>query len=295
MEEIKMKTRFEEVSFPTSDPNEMNGRYLAEDARREWEEDFLDETTGELVKVTRYELVMKRGEFLSPDNISSLSFYLQTGDIKSVTVTNIKRSGLCVELSKDAIWKLIVSGSDNKKHKYILFAQSLDQALRISKDYLEQTLDGPFKIESAARFSSCIVIQDDGLRKIAVDIEGNAVTDSAINTKTDFYNITTTVKTKDITQDMTWLVMATSVDDAKIKIHRYIDNLIQDDNAKKQWEGYDITVLSGTSSSVDIVIPKKFSEAYFQWEEADKIAHDPDKMLKALDKALAQKTEQPQE
>lgn len=286
MEKLKLKTRFEELVFPTSDPDEMAGRYLAEDARREWQEDFLDQDTGEMVSVTRSEFVMKRGTFLSPDNISSLNFYLQTGDIKTVTVSNIKRTGCCIDMTKDAIWKIIVKGSDDKKHKYILFAQSLDQALRITKDYLEQTIDGFFKIESAAKFSSCIVIEDDGLKKVAMDVEGNMVPEQETGVNTEFYNITTTVKSKELTQDVTWLVTASSVDDAKLKIQRYIDSLIHDDETKKNWEDYELTVLSGTSSSVDIVIPKQFSQAYFEWEEAEETLRNPDKILKAFDKKL---------
>lgn len=294
MEQKALKTRFEEFIIPTSDPKEMVGKYLAADAKREWTEDFLDETTGEVVQVTRYELILKKGEFLSAENIASLSFCLQTGDLKSVSVSNIKRSGDCIEVGKDTIWSVaVVGGGNTKKRKYILFAQCLDQALKIARDYLEQTLEGSFNIVAAKSYQSCIIIPEDSLKKVVKDSEGNIVeNESAAVQSPEFYSIHSAIKTKEGTRDYIWLLMATSVDDAKTRIHKYVDAQIQKkvesgESDGESWEGYEITILSGAGVSVNSVIPREFSEAYFQWEEAEKIAHDPDKLLKAFEKSLS--------
>lgn len=287
-----IKTRFEELVFPTSDPDEMTGRYLAADAVREWPESFLDEDSGEVVSVNRHEIIMARGTFLSPDEVSSLMFYIQCGEIKTVSVSNVKRCGACIEVGKNTIWKITISGGGcNKKRKYILYAQSLDQALTIGRDYLEQTLRGAFKIEAAKSYTSCIVIPEDNMKKAAVDSEGNIIAEDAAPMIPEFYTIVTTVKTKDFTKGFTWLVLATSVDDAKSRINKYIDERVQnsanDGNGMDAWEDYELTVLSGTGASINCVIPKEFSEAYFKWEEAEKALHDPDKFLKAIDKELS--------
>lgn len=298
MEQKALKPRFEEFIIPTSEPKEMIGKYLAADAKREWTEDFLDETTGEVVSVTRHELILKKGEFLSAENIATLSFYLQSGDLKSVTVSNVKRSAGCIEVGKDTIWSVaVVGGGRTKKRKYILFAQSLDQALVIARDYLEQTLKGSFNIVAAKSYQSCIVVPEDSMKKVVKDSEGNIVEDdSSVVQSPEFYSIHSDVKTKEKTKEYIWLIMATSVDDAKVRIHKYIDAQIQKEvesgeSDYESWEGYEITILSGTGVSVDSVIPREFSEAYFQWEEAEKLAHDSDKLLKEFEKALDKKEE----
>ena len=43
MEQKELKTRLEEFIIPTSDPEEMAGKYLAADVVREWQDSFLDE------------------------------------------------------------------------------------------------------------------------------------------------------------------------------------------------------------------------------------------------------------
>lgn len=284
MDTVKLKPRFDELSFPTSDPDEMAGRYLASDLRREWEDSFTDKNTGEVVSVTRSELVMRRGEFLSPDNVSSICFYLQCGEIRSVNVTNVRRTARCIETSRNTIWRVTVS-ADSRKRRYILFAQSLDQALRIAKDYLEQTLSGDIRIEAAKSYSSCIVIDE------SAPEEDDAASDAG---DLDFFNISTKVVIRNGEQDMTWLVLATSVDDAKPKIRRHIDKTVaaRAEDASfdaSSWEGYELTVLSGTKAGVDAIIPKEFSEAYFKFEEAKKLSQDHDRVLKMIDKALKEK------
>ncbi len=286
MEKQVLTTRHNEFVFPTSDLEEMTGKYLAANVVREWEDTMLDEDTGETITIKRSELVMRKGEFLSPENVSTINFYIQTGDINTVSITNVKRPGECVEVGKDTIWSIVVSGGGaSKRRKYILYAQSLDQALTIARDYLEQTLVGSFKIEAAKSYPSCILIPADNFKKIATDSDGNMVEDNNV-VPPDFYNIQTTVKLKDATRSFTWLVLATSVDDAKARIRQYIDVKIQESDDEEKWDGYELIVQSGTCASVNCVIPKEFSEEYFKWEDAERVARDPNEFLKRVDKAL---------
>lgn len=282
-----LKTRHEEFVFPTSNPDEMAGRYLASDVFRSWTEDFIDEDTGETIKIERREFVMKKGTFLSPDNLSSLSFYLQTGDVKTVSVTNVQRTGSFMDSGSGSIWSITVGGGViTKKRKYILFARGVDQALQIARDYLEQTIHGGFSILAAKNYQSCIVVPDDNLKKCAVDAEGNVVKEESVQSP-QWYTISVIYKTKDNLTNYSFLLKATSVDDARARINRHVsDKLKASLEVGEEMPVYDLTVIAGGISNVYDIIPKEFSEAYFKWEDAEAAMKNPDQMLKMLDRAL---------
>lgn len=57
------------VTFRTSDPREMLGKYMPKHAVKTWTEDFRDEDTGEVVSIERNQIVVGRGyisQVLSP-------------------------------------------------------------------------------------------------------------------------------------------------------------------------------------------------------------------------------------
>lgn len=284
MKTKEFKTRFDEVAFITSEPDEMQGRFLAADVLMRWTETFLDEGTGEMVEIERSQLLMAKGTLLDPDKMSSLCFHLQAGDVKNVKVTNVQRTGEYLTDGRlDCIWSITAAADfDKKKHKYILYAQNLEQAINIARDYLEQTLQGRFTFTSAKCFQSCVIVEDDGMAKAVEDAEGNVVTEKK-GLSLEYYNLTTVVKNRRTSaMAYVWLVVASSVDDAKLRVCRHIDRMIQDmkDKAVKdgrsaeevaeEWDGYELTVMSGTASSVDAVLPREFSEKYFKKDQTEK-------------------------
>ena len=65
----------------TSDPKVMLEKWLAEPVLRKWTEDFVDESTGELVSVERTEPIITTGTYCSQDIVQLITFHLQAGDI----------------------------------------------------------------------------------------------------------------------------------------------------------------------------------------------------------------------
>lgn len=58
----KIQTRKDEVRFKTSDIRRIIGKYLAANVLRTWNEDFVDDDTGEVVTIERNEILFERGK-----------------------------------------------------------------------------------------------------------------------------------------------------------------------------------------------------------------------------------------
>lgn len=56
----KIQTRKDEVRFKTSDIRRIIGKYLAANVLRTWNEDFVDDDTGEVVTIERNEILLDR-------------------------------------------------------------------------------------------------------------------------------------------------------------------------------------------------------------------------------------------
>lgn len=131
-----IETRFSEVREWTSDLKKMNGKILASPARRTWKEDFIDEDTGEVVSIERHEVVMNKGKLLTGDTLSELNFFIQSGDVKEVEVSNQRRYGMVEEFYGANLFEVTARVSLLKK-KYLLHALSVKQAYDIAADWLE--------------------------------------------------------------------------------------------------------------------------------------------------------------
>lgn len=57
----KIQTRKDEVRFKTSDIRRIIGKYLAANVLRTWNEDFVDDDTGEVVTIERNEICLSAG------------------------------------------------------------------------------------------------------------------------------------------------------------------------------------------------------------------------------------------
>jgi hypothetical protein len=74
------------VTFRTSDPKEMLGKYMPRHAVKTWTEDFRDEDTGEVVSIERNQIVVERG-YISQEKLAEIQFAIQAGDIEDVEVS----------------------------------------------------------------------------------------------------------------------------------------------------------------------------------------------------------------
>lgn len=152
------KTRKDTVVFESSEPAEMVGFYLAEPLQKTWHEDFIDSDTGEVVSINRCELIMRRGEYISPEQAESISFYIQSGDITTpIKLTNQRRQA--EEYNTASLKPYKVSATINsKRHKFILEAQTVELAMEVARDWIELNYKGDFTITGANALSNVILL-----------------------------------------------------------------------------------------------------------------------------------------
>ncbi|MBD0822616.1 hypothetical protein [Aestuariibaculum marinum] len=155
----QLETKFNEVTFKTSDLAKMKGQYLAERLLRSWNEDFTDADTGEVVSIERNEVILERGTYLSNHELSEINFYLQSGDIKEIRVSNQKRAAVLVS-GMPTVWLVTIEVSGKKKSLY-LYANCVDTAMSISKDYVEQKYLGKFKFVNIKELAYSYLISAD--------------------------------------------------------------------------------------------------------------------------------------
>lgn len=141
-------TKFTEQRYITSDPALMYNRYFAANLYRTYTESFLDDETGEVVDIERRELLFERGTHINGDVIAKLRFYLSTGDVKEVDVSNQQRRGM---FSKGAHLRPYIAKVEVgcKKNKILLYASGLQNVIDIIQDYGELTFSGLFDITTA--------------------------------------------------------------------------------------------------------------------------------------------------
>ena len=95
------KTRKDALVFETDQPAAMIGYYLAEPLARTWTEDFMDSDSGEVLTIDREEIILRRGDLITPEQAQSISFYLQSGEINEPNFTFIVKT-LDVDTAKAA-------------------------------------------------------------------------------------------------------------------------------------------------------------------------------------------------
>ena len=241
-----VKTRFHEEVFNTSDLNVMKGMYLAERLLRKWNEDFVDEDTGESVAIERNEILFDKGTFLSSDILSQINFYLQSQDIKEVCVSNQQRSGFTAN-GLTSVWSATVSVS-NKKYTYLLYANSIELATKIVTDYLEQDIMGGFVLKSVKElnYSNLIPLDDD-------------------SEELDFYKIQLEVEYEyQEPFESSYILRAKDAESAKKAIVEFIARKAKDENLNDPFE---VTIISAKTITCSGIVDYEFSQEYFENQE----------------------------
>lgn len=237
-----MDTKFNEIIKTTSVLEEMRDNYLAERLLRTWSEDFIDEDTGETVTIERNEIIFDRGTFLNSDVLSQINFHLQTEDIKEVTVSNQKRCGV-IARGYTSIWSVQVKVY-GKKRTYFLYANSVQLAIEIINDYLEQSIEGSFVIINIKElgYDNLIRVPEDDTRK-------------------DFYKTEVEITYEgEEPVNRIYILQAKDAEEAKESIVNFISLQLstQDKNTP-----FDTTIVSAQTISCSNIIDYKFSQEYF--------------------------------
>ncbi len=218
-----IETRKSEVRFSTSDPKEMFGKYLAKRLLRTWNEDFVDEDTGEVVSIERNEIIASVGKLIDNDVLAEIQFFMQSGDIKTVEVSNQKREATLVWYAGLVPWS-VTAQINKKKHRFLLYASSINMALEIAKDYIELNFSGSFQLLQAKGFNDCIILRD-ALKKVE-ETEDESQYETPVEKK--FYQIEMRVEYNDSDRIYTFVVHTKDVDSAMLVINNWISSTLKE-------------------------------------------------------------------
>lgn len=263
METEGIQTRFKEVTLRTSDPKHMEGSVLAQDAKRTWKEDFVDEDSGEIVTVDRCEVVMSRGRILTKEDVAQIMFYIQSGDIKDVLISNQLRTGVESNYSHKYVVSIKFCIND-KLVLYIMGATSAGMAYQIAADYSEQKVKGPFRV-CDIKENDCYLVQSN---KKYRDNEQPSYYIVTISTQFDMDP--KPLKSK-------YLVLAINADEAS--------SIVQALRAKQReeegTEPLDEKVIKIEPSQVDEIVPKNFCKEYIEYKAANDYVMDGQRVSQA--------------
>ena len=224
--------RFEEEIITTSNLSEMKDKYLAETLYRKWPENFVDESTGELVNIERKEIIFDRGTLLDHHSLEEINFFLQSGDITEVKVSTIQRQATLVN-GCAATW-VAVAKVMGKKQTFFLYANSVEVAMQILTDYIEQHYQGYLYIVTLTK-------------------------DSEEDEKVNCYIAEMEMKYERYTTRNKFLVKAINAEETKPLCIAFFDKYMQD---KENPEPYTMTLLSAKIMKVEAVIDHLFCHVY---------------------------------
>jgi len=160
MEKKAIVSRMSEVRYRTLNPAEMLNMFIAERVDKRWEETFVDEETGKKVKVQRQSPLYVKGTLIDQDVLAKIKFDISSGDLKEpIEVSNQNRTGYEWKHTGLQPWEAKVE-VDNRKMKFLLYAQNVDNALVILRDYVELNYKGGFAITHVGEFSDCVILED---------------------------------------------------------------------------------------------------------------------------------------
>jgi len=235
--------RFEEEIITTSNLSEMKDKYLADTLYRKWPENFIDESNGEVVNIERKEIIFERGTFLDHHNLEDINFFLQSGDISQVKVSNVKRQATLVN-GNAAVWVAVVK-LQGKKQTFYLYANSVDTAMQILTDYIEQHYQGYFEVLSLKEQEYLYIV--------------TLTKDNGEDEKVNCYIAEMEMKYERYTTRNKFLVNAINAEETKPLCIAFFDKYMQD---KDSPEPYTMTLLSAKIMKVEAVIDHLFCHVY---------------------------------
>jgi hypothetical protein len=274
-----IETKFTEERCVTSNPEEMINRFTAEKVLKTWMEDFVDGGTGEVVSIERNEVLFNRGVLIDRDTAAEIQFFIQSGDIASVEVSNQRRMGYKHESLYLRLYLALVQ-IEAKKKNILLYAQSVENVAPIITDYVELNYAAPFYIKGIREFRASIVLIDNfsllDARQLDIPYPKEADTDEGQDAEEDrlknrkYYLLDFNVEIEGKRENGdTAVVHTNSVDRGMMLIGDYIikherkriERLKKEGISEKMRE-LTASLEAAKSVNIEAFIPKEFSEAY---------------------------------
>ena len=288
-----METRKDERTVKISNGDELaeyikqGYKYFAKTHYKKWNEDFVDKDTGEVVSVERSSALFQQGRELTPDVTSRVLFHIQTGDLKEVELSTQSRMGrVILDGWEKQLWQVKLGEHlGKKKLKIITHAGSAEKAVEIIRDFIELHQTMFFEVLTVKSFASSIIIEDysqDMKPQADVEIEKAQHSEDTEQEKdptagaNHYYKMNIRVcygeaKTL-ISQEWPFVVNARDVEEANVKINKYLSARVAQEIAEKghsDMDGYKTTTLDAQPISCDMIVPVEFSDAYTAKQEGE--------------------------
>jgi len=257
-------TRKNETRFTTRLVQEMFGRYLAAPLRKEWVEEFVDTSNGETVQIQQSELIMSAGTKVDQDIAAKIRFYLETGEIDQVEVSNQQREAIMVNYGGLTIWeaKIMFHGKTSKNKKILLYANSIHMGIEVVRDFVELNFTEQFTITGMKEYTNSIILKNN-LRPVD-EIEPENDDDETTADDLKFYKIEVRVTRANGTSTQTFIVHTKNVDNAMLNINIWLSKEIER-RAKEDGDddvSFETALESAVTIPVSYTIEKEFSKAY---------------------------------
>jgi hypothetical protein len=265
-----IKTRKNEKRITTRDPREMLGMFLAKRLERGWKEDFVDESDGRVVTITRNETIVLEGMVIDHDVLAQIQFHMEAGDIESVEVSNQRREAVYTR-SGLSPW-LVTASIGGKNKKLLLHANSIEMAVEVAKDYIELNYTQFFTFVAAKDFGNCIIINPELPADEEQEQFEKEIVASEETAEKKYYKLDISLSYDETGGNYTFVVYTTDVDSAKEIVTDYLYNIVMKARAKEnndtEPEDFKTTIQAATPIPCNVIIEKEFSLAYVEEVEA---------------------------
>jgi hypothetical protein len=255
------------VTFRTSDPKEMLGKYMPKHAMKKWTEDFRDEDTGEVVSIERSQVVVERG-YISQEKLAEIQFAIQAGDIADVEVCedNVQDMTLYTPsyMSNFMVEIPIFSNGIITKNHFAVRAQTIPQAIQIAAEFgqMYRGFSGSIRATRVVTIDARIVPDDHACIPEAERTPADERKDYfKVQVRTEYVE---DEKMKKF--DKYYIVCAKDVGQAKERIALLLDIMKAESNGEGIInEPYTtLTIRKAMPFDVDCIVPAEFSALFHE-------------------------------
>lgn len=265
-------TRKDEIRYHTADTSRMVGKFLAKRVTRSWTEDFLDQDSGEVVSIERTEVLFDGGSYIDNELAAEISFWIASGDVKEVEVSNQRRQAKELVCKNLYPYKVKARIGD-KNYNFLVKAQDVIKAVEVAKDYIELNYKSDFIITAVNKLSAIII--DKQLTKYEGEAENEGLTveiegEEQQEKESCFLQVQAEVKketrwsdgqTEELAGNYTFILRAKNVDSAKLIITAYLETINTNDGEQEE-KIVDVVILTASAFSCSDVVDEAFCLAY---------------------------------
>lgn len=256
------------VTFRTSDPKEMLGKYMPKHALKTWTEDFIDEDTGDVVSIERSQIVVERG-YISEEKLQEIQFAIQSGDISDVEVSEDDVQDMTLYTPKYVTNFMveipIYSAGTITKNHFAVRAQTIPQAIQIAAEFgqMYRGFDGFIRATRVVTIDANIVPDDHACIPEADRTPADERKDYfKVQVRTEWVEDGKLKKS-----DTYYIVAAKDVGQAKERIALLLDILKAE---REKEDGFRVederrtTIRKALPFEVDCIVPKEFSDMFYE-------------------------------